>query len=654
MGIVNTRDDCKRILSPLSARFAAYHTNLMGMIDRLIVQQPKPYYSLCASGAIFTILLLAWTYYYHHYHLIKVVALVLLCTLAYDLILRARRDDEIGSMRYKLVLASLTLVCFMLPLIHLASVWKYGIGNFFCFGGLIPYSDASCYYDGARSLIEWGTLNDFSIRRPLGPCFYGMLLLLTGQNLQAAIVINALLVACSVYFPVAAMYRTCGAVAGLLMAFGLTGWIFFFIPTMLQEPISFVFANSAFGLLWNGFFYKRRVMVVLGIGVLGFAQAIRPGAIVALPVFALFAGYALRKHGRYAWNAMLMSMVAAAVPFFFSLAVIRVCNPDKVDNFNAQLSYTFYGLAKGGGGWFRLFNEHPEFLTGEYTQSHISTTARREGVQAFRDTPQLLFKSLAFSYWMFIRDGTYWFDVLVPFIREKVSVALTLLFMISVLIFGKGLGSCRGLLVLFFLSLIACMPVYVEVGDRVTTATMPFLCAFVAAGAGRLIHWSPGNGSPGGPLDRYHGKNRFLLVFSLIAVSLILFAPFIARHRNPQLYQSVRNLAASMQLDSAEFPIIFRASKGTFIHLTADSSNAGVPDVRRARWYHNGALDSAHCGEYVGNVLNLLDNQKCYYLILNEDPSKYNSGIVATACRSMQGSEPGHLVCRGKKLIVVQ
>jgi hypothetical protein len=99
-------------------------------------------------------------YHFQNYHARK-TAIILFCAGLIGDIFR-NRYIHTGSNPWYFRSVSLVFLLSSITLcvLHLVSVWQHAIGNYWCFGGLLPYSDPGGFYHGARSLIEYGKQQD--------------------------------------------------------------------------------------------------------------------------------------------------------------------------------------------------------------------------------------------------------------------------------------------------------------------------------------------------------------------------------------------------------------------------------------------------------------------------------------------------------------
>jgi hypothetical protein len=101
-------------------------------------------------------------------------------------------------------------------------------------------------------------------------------------------------------------------------------------------------------------------------------------------------------------------------------------------------------------------------------------------------------------------------------------------------------------------------------------------------------------------------------------------------------------------------PVIFHASKGSFIHIINDNAQSGLPDVRIGDfkgWAQYASFSAVHEGNYVGNLFNLLVPNEYAYLVLDVDPAGYSGHYCFLGAK--RNKDPNCIVYYGKQIEVI-
>jgi hypothetical protein len=555
------------------------------------------------------------------------------------------------SNRQNLAIITLMLVLSVgLCLSQLFSVWHAGTSNDYCIGGFIPFNDASNYYSGARSLLEFGTLDPVSLRRPLAPCFYSFLLFLTSQNLQAVLLINALFLGCAITFASWAIFSTHGLTAALVMVLSLCGFSSDFIMAPLTEPVALLFAALAFAFLWMGFFKSRKLLVCSGIFLLSLSLAIRVGPVWIVPLLAAWAGFVFREKGKFSWKLFVVGISLLAAIIVANYSAVHVLAPGKSGGFNSNFSVSLYGLSKGGVGWWRFSMDHDSLMKSGASEYVVTSTAYKESFDNIIHTPHLILRGIARMHWYFLKNIQKWFCPLSSFIG---SIPAVLLFFVCCWFFIRSWKKNQALVILVSLTVISVWlgaPLYADINNRVLTAVWPLLCAVTAVGIGLII--GALSGKKNQPEDILSQKAWTALAWTVVAGAIIFLSlPFLVRlaARMPDVSLLKKSSAPCFTQPDTGIAM-FRASRNSFLHILPDSGSRMVPEIRVSSYRASAGafFENAHEGQYIGNIFNLIGPNRILYVILNEDPARYAGKFIAVSLRFIGARECGHTVYHGR------
>jgi hypothetical protein len=281
------------------------------------------------------------------------------------------------------VLSCLTLVIAWLG-------WK---ANSFAICGVIPISDAASYYISAQTFLREGFLDPSGQRRPLHIVTASLWLYLSGDNFKLLLLIQSLAFSAVALLATAVVAAVHGFRAGLLLFALLLVFTEPYLPTMLSETNGIIFGLLAlvgflFALHRASFFY-----FCFGAFFLAMGFAVRPSALLVLPC-VLVAGAVMFGTSRIKRLAVVACLTAVVVlPSGISILLNRTMSHGE-GGFNANLSYTVYGLVTGGTGWEQYQKDNPRKLDGlpEAERSHLILEA---SWQHFRAHPVDLVRGLA-------------------------------------------------------------------------------------------------------------------------------------------------------------------------------------------------------------------------------------------------------------------
>jgi hypothetical protein len=631
--------------------------NIDRQLQRLTAQSPwlpRAFVVLLMAAALSVFCSI---FYFANYHTRKATLLVFLTAAVGDLLIMRYGRTEKHAAWDRGMAAVFLATAIALCALQLLSVWRHGIGNYWCLGGLLPYSDPGGYYHGARSLIELGILDDFSSRRPLAPSFYGLLLWLTNQNLQAALLIAASLVGIAVYFPAIELFRRYGITAGAIMLFALFGHIGEYLNTTLTEPIGYLAGTCAFVFLLRGISDKRRGETLWGLALLGLALSVRSGPMLVPPLIILLAGFVFGASRRFSWSTATAGALVTVFSLSVSVAVIAQVNPGTASNYNGSFAYTLYGLATGKRALTQPKLDHPELNDPGLAEAQRSKAVYRYAFREIRAHPATFFSEILGGYRTAARRAPDWFSPLYPLTRKTACLGLFLVALLSLAFSGKNERRTRRLLLLSVLGMAITLPIMLDGGSRILSAAEPFMCGTIAIGiallVGRVGAAVRGHGAQESHTNR--ASNTGLLPFSVAIALLLVGGPFllkaISRGKN---HPAITAAAGQKTAEPDGARILFRASKGTFVHLTGDSSKNWMPEVRISAfkaWAQYKGFKKVVPGQYVGSIFNLLLKNEYAYLVLDQDPSRFAGRYCLVSAKAIVDEECN--VYEGKITVVL-
>lgn len=268
---------------------------------------------------------------------------------------------------------------FTLPLVH---VWAAAPSLYGCIGGLLPYSDAFQYYDGAVRLLAEGRLDAWNSRRPINALLFTVRLALAGGDLRGALLIQAALLGVSCALLALVIARDRGLTAGLLLFAILYAVAREHVRTTMSEALGLTLGALAATILWCGARDGRRYVVAFGLMMMTIALNARAGAFFTLPALIVWAGWALRDPGgRFAWRSAALATAAVAMAFVVNSFWLKAYGAGFGAG-NGNFAFTFYGFSTGHPGWTRLYVDHPESrLFSEAAVNHFAYSQALENAR---------------------------------------------------------------------------------------------------------------------------------------------------------------------------------------------------------------------------------------------------------------------------------
>jgi len=371
----------------------------------------------------------------------------------------------------------------------LATLWSAGGGNEYAIGGLLPYNDATGYYDEARYFLENGRLKEMNVgRRPISSIVLAALLGLSGLNLQLAIALLVGLTTTACLVLARAIAWRYGWAAALVFAAVLYSYIDTYVGTTLSESAGMTLGCTGLALAWVGAGRKLLAVFILGLMIMTLGLLARAGAFFVLPALLIWAGLHFNDqktdgpwYRNLSWRVIIAGGLAIIAAFAFNKTMLMIFAPSDHVVFS-NFPWTLYGIAVGGKGWTQVLVDHP--YIADLPQAERIAEIYRLTQAAILDNPFNFVLGILHQYnEFFINSGWH------KFIDNKVVRGLVQLSALVALwvIFKRRRDWQEGFLFAALAGLFASIPALADGGPRVYAATQG-LTAFVAAvGASTIV-----------------------------------------------------------------------------------------------------------------------------------------------------------------------
>jgi len=460
----------------------------------------------------------------------------------------------------------------------LGALWSAGGGNDYALGGLLPYNDATGYYDEARYFLENGHLKEMNVgRRPISSVVLAALLGLSGLNLQVALALLVGLTTIACLVLARAIAWRYGWTAAFVFAAVLYAYIDTYVGTTLSESAGLTLGSAGLALAWTGAGTKRLPIFALGLGILTLGLLARAGAFFVLPALLIWAAYhfqevvsGARWHQRFSWRVLIVGGGAIVAGFAFNKLLLATFAPHDHVVFS-NFPWTLYGIAVGGMGWTQVLVDHP-YIADLEPSARTAEIYRLIGA-AVRDNPFNFVRGILHQYNEFFFNSGWHKFIEDKFVRGMVQIsALAALWFI----FRRRRARWEeGFLFAALVGLFASIPALADGGPRVYAATQGLTAFVVAVGAASvltaLIKRPPAND------DAQSGVVGVPLAFGLALLALLATGIAMASNFTP-----TRHLAATHTCPTGQSAIAVRLLPAGYVHVRVDAELARtrVPNVR--------------------------------------------------------------------------
>jgi hypothetical protein len=299
-------------------------------------------------------------------------------------------DSAAFSRHYLLTCLALsaTMILFFIPLIRMwtAPFWD---GSTLC--GLVPFSDAASYYDGAMHLQYYGELNAWNCRRPLNALLLAVRLFITGGELRGALLIQAALAAVAAFCLARVLARDFGKAAALMAIAIVFSLAQPYLPLSLSEALGLTMGTLATALLWAGAREQHRMTALGGMFLMTVALNARAGAFFVLPALVLWFGLAFKHEARFSFRSAGMGLGVVAMAFIFNSTLLWAYSSGAYAA-HGNFGHVLYGLTTGFPDWGRIYIDHPEAY--QFSEQELSSFCYQKSWENIGNNPFMLAKGL--------------------------------------------------------------------------------------------------------------------------------------------------------------------------------------------------------------------------------------------------------------------
>lgn len=261
------------------------------------------------------------------------------------------------------VQAALFLLSVIPMLWYAFGAWAGLYESYFMAGTFLPFSDAYNFVVGAKKMLAAGELNAISALRPLGPCLFALLLAITDHDYQQALILLVGAAGVATFFAARETWLTGGLAAAVIFIALATVCMAPWLPLFMTETPGYTLGCLGYAYLLNGFRRRSFGASLGGLGLFTLGMMTRPGAILAVPLLALYMLYFFRKSFRgLVCKGMAVAIVCGAAAGVGPLMLEAVGPEGFGGGHQGNAYYAFYGLASGGKEWDYVLEEHPELM----------------------------------------------------------------------------------------------------------------------------------------------------------------------------------------------------------------------------------------------------------------------------------------------------
>jgi hypothetical protein len=284
----------------------------------------------------------------------------------------------------------LAVLAFLAPLL---AAWDLrppsGNAAFAALFGRIPWGDAHGHFEGATRLLTDGAFSYFSGRRPLNAAWLAVRLAATGGWLQAALLVQAVLLglaACAAARAIALRRGLAPAVAFFGLVLGLSAD---YLASAATEPLGVTLACASLAVMWAPGPRGRLLPALVGLWLLDLALQARPGAQLLLPCLGAWVVWTCRAQ----WRRAVAGVALVVLSGTLLAAALNTLYGTSDSSASSAGAYPFYGIVTGSN--YRQIRDdlgaELERLPDERARTQL---IYRRGWERFRADPATTFVTL--------------------------------------------------------------------------------------------------------------------------------------------------------------------------------------------------------------------------------------------------------------------
>jgi len=474
---------------------------------------------------------------------------------------------------------------------------------------LLPYSDASGYFMGARSLLEFGVLDEWCSRRPTAVIFYGILYALAGQDLGTFYVVVAITLSVVMLLATQEICSSWGLASAACFCALIFGFYSCTVGTFMTESAGLIMGVLALSALMRGFSRNDFWMSCAGVCTLALAVLTRAGALFAVPLVAIAILVGHHRSARESWRHAVLVVVAALGYLGAVYLGARLVVPPGA-TFQGNFSYSLYGLASGGKGWAYVTTTHARELQG-LSDGQASARVYELAFARIHEEPSLFLKTLWDGLASKLLDPVGLFYPVSPGFSSSIWF-LPLILAVGVLNIARPARRYPSFLLFGGMGVVLSAPLLADGGPRVLAATVPLVAALACFGiaqAAGIAKQPP----PVAPSKRdFVGMAPVLLLLGLLVLT-------------PAAFRLTGKLKLTAPKDANEHVVKFEPTSA--VRVVADDTtplrrgDQTLSELRRLRAVRELKLASQlKVGNFLASSLDLTGPSSLYLLFDQEPP----------------------------------
>lgn len=551
---------------------------------------------------------------------------LLVLALCYDLLLEPG-DSELKIFP-RILITYLFILSIGIAFLSIYSVWKSKVGGYFTISGLVPFSDANGYLNGALRFIENGKMNEWGSRRPLSVLFLSSLLRLSHQNIQVAMLIQVALIGLMEFFLAKPVFKYFGLTAATILLIILKGFISQFQHAFMTEPAGFLLGGIGTTFFIIASIDKKKWLYHAGLFFLAMGLSARAGAFISLPLLILYP-LILFKNQKSKVQTVLIGLSIVIVALWISKVQLKFFGAESY-SYQGSFAENLYGMVRGEKSWDCVYHEHPN-LSELSNRASASQLIYQYAWQEFKKDPNPFFMTF-YKQWekAFFHPILFLYAGLIEIAKLNWVQLFFIIGITWILLVSRGEQNRFGFIIPGILGVFISVPFLyaAHAGIRIYAATIFFNALIPTIGIGILLSMIIGSNHKTNSNRQSHSA---FYLFSIFIFSLFIFGPILNR-----LIPQTKNLPQDCSCDNGDQKVLFFNAKGSHIRVSDHDVEKKKYDyvVTTETLKSDHAFTMMKCsdlieeGVYFKTVFNMLtDGNEAYYLFSNKPIHPYNQYV---------------------------
>lgn len=371
------------------------------------------------------------------------------------------------------------LLCICITLNSILLTWINSHWGYSKIGGVLPWSDARNYFEGAYLLANAEQLDAFNSRRPINAALFSLRLFLTNGNFYHSMLFQGILFSLSIFFFLKELSRHVYFPGLLIAGVIILQYAKPYLDLTLSETLGLTLSFAGTTALLNFIRSANTSAFFLSVVLISLAMSARSGPYFILLALVLYSPMLQAKSLGKRVGSLVITLFCSLIGTFNSMFLNALYGQGNSQNGN--FSFTLYGIAKGGLGWLAY---QADFSNQVFTsEAALSRAVLHEAFLSIITNPLLFLRGLWVGLESYLDSGFYGFS---PGLPNFIFFGLFVLGFVSISKRDSN-TALRSISFLWLTGLLLSIPfIFQDGGYRVTATALPFLAVLPAVGISAL------------------------------------------------------------------------------------------------------------------------------------------------------------------------